>query len=101
VVHRRGSVHALEPAPLSPQFLSQDDRIEIADGLARGEPVKAIAARIGKSYQSVYRELARNRKPDGAYQPWFAYNQAHLRRRRPKTRTFAADPMLAAAVAAS
>jgi len=36
----------------------------------RGEPVKAIAVRIGKSYQSVYREIARNRKPDGRYQPW-------------------------------
>jgi mutator family transposase len=29
-------------APVSPRFLSQDDRIEIADGLACGEPVKAI-----------------------------------------------------------
>ena len=48
--------------PISPRYLSQDDRIEIADGRARGEPVKQIAARIGKSYQTVYRELARNRK---------------------------------------
>src|SRR5215212_2953499 len=37
--------------PISPRYLSQDDRIEIADGLARGEPVKQIAARIGKCYQ--------------------------------------------------
>jgi len=29
---------------------SQDDRFEIADGLARGEPVKLIAARIGKTF---------------------------------------------------
>ena len=36
----------------------------------RGEPVKAIAVRIGKSYQSVHQEIARNRKPDGRYQPW-------------------------------
>jgi IS30 family transposase len=35
-----------------------------------GEPVRQIAARTGKSYQSVYREIARNRKPDGRYQPW-------------------------------
>ncbi|WP_246274084.1 hypothetical protein [Phytohabitans houttuyneae] len=35
-----------------------------------------MAARIGKSYQSVYREISRNRKPDGRYQPWFAHNQA-------------------------
>ena len=52
--------------PISPRYLSQDDRIEIADGRARGEPVKQIAARIGKSYQTVYRELARNRKATGA-----------------------------------
>src|ERR1700758_2442106 len=45
-------------APISPRFFSKDARIEIADGLARGEPVKVIAARIGKSYQSVYREIA-------------------------------------------
>src|SRR5215217_4207618 len=52
--------------PISPRYLSQDDRIEIADGLARGEPVKVIAARIGKTFQSVYREIARNRKPGDA-----------------------------------
>jgi IS30 family transposase len=66
-----GSVNFVE-TPISGRYLSQDDRIEIADGLARSEPVKAIAARIGKSYQSVYREIVRNRKPDGRYQPWFA-----------------------------
>jgi transposase len=49
--------------PISARYLSQDDRIEIADGLRRGEPVKQIAARIAKSYQIVYREIARNRKP--------------------------------------
>jgi IS30 family transposase len=86
-------------APISPRFLSQDDRIEIADGLARGEPVKTIAARIGKSYQSVYREIARNRKPDGRYQPWYAHGQAHLRRCRPRPRAFQADAELARVVA--
>jgi transposase, IS30 family len=86
-------------APVSRRFLSQDDRIEIADGLARGEPVKAIAARIGKSYQSLYREIARNRKPGGRYQPWYAHGQAHLRRKRPRARVFAADAELAAVVA--
>jgi Helix-turn-helix domain len=86
-------------APISPRFLSQDDRIEIADGLARGEPVKVIAARIGKSYQSLYREITRNSKPDGRYQPWYAHGQAYLRRRRPRARVFEADAELAAIVA--
>ena len=93
-----GSVSYVE-TPISPRYLSQDDRIEIADGLARGERVKSIAARIGKSYQSVYREITRNRKPDGRYQPWYAHNQAHVRRRRPKPRRLAVDIALREAVA--
>jgi transposase, IS30 family len=56
---------AFTDAPISPRFLSQDDRIEIADGLMHGESVKVIAARIGKSYQTLYREIARNSKPGG------------------------------------
>jgi transposase, IS30 family len=47
---------------------------------------KSIAARIGKCYQSVYREIVRNRKPGGRYQPWSAHNQAHLRRGADPTR---------------
>jgi IS30 family transposase len=93
-----GSVSYVE-TPISGRYLSQDDRIEIADGLERGDQVKAIAARIGKSHQSVYREIARNRKPDGRYQPWYAHNQAHQRRRRPKVRRLQADPALREAVA--
>ena len=93
-----GSVSFIE-TPVSPRYLSQDDRIEIADGLACGEPVKVIAARIGKSYQSVYRELARNRKPDGRYQPWYAHSQAYVRRRRPKHRRFDCDAQLREVVA--
>lgn len=85
--------------PISPRYLNQDDRIEIADGLARGEPVKAIAGRIGKTYQTVYREIARNRRPDGRYQPWYAHNQAYLRRRRPKPHRFATETALREAVA--
>jgi len=94
-----GSVSYVD-TPISGRYLSQDDRIEIADGLARGESVKSIAGRIGKSHQSVYREIARNRKPDGHYQPWFAHNQAHLRRRRPKPHRFTADIELRRVVAA-
>ncbi len=95
-----GSVSFIE-TPVSPRYLSQDDRIEIADGLACGEPVKVIAARIGKSYQSVDRELARNRKPDGRYQPWYAHSQAYVRRRRPKHRGFDCDAQLREVVAGS
>jgi transposase, IS30 family len=93
-----GSVNFIE-TPISSRYFNQDDRIAIADGLAQQEPVKSIAARIGKSYQSVYREIGRNRKPDGRYQPYFAHNQAHVRRRRPKPSRFITDPQLCKVVA--
>jgi IS30 family transposase len=94
-----GSVQFSEPVPANPRFFSQDDRIEIAEGLAAGEAVKGIAARIGKSYQSVYREIARNRKDDGRYQHWFAHNQAHRRRKWPRARVFEIDGKLRDVVA--
>jgi IS30 family transposase len=74
-----------DPGPISPRFLTQDERIAIADGLQAGRSKKEIAASIGKSFQTVYREIRRNSMPDGRYQPWWAHNQALLRRQRPKT----------------
>jgi IS30 family transposase len=47
----------------------------------------------------VSREIARNRRPDGRYQPWYAHNQAYLRRRRPKPHRLATDTALREAVA--
>jgi transposase, IS30 family len=76
-----GSMTIPEPSPISPRFLIQDDRIAIADGLAAKLKVKEIAAGIAKSFQTVYREIARGSRPDGRYQPWWAHNQALLRRR--------------------
>ncbi len=46
--------------------------------------MKTIAVGIGKSFQTVYREIRRNSKPDGTYQPWWAHNRAVLQRQRPK-----------------
>jgi transposase, IS30 family len=86
-----GSVTLVDDHEISPRYFSQDDRLEIADGLDAGESVKVIATRIGKSYQSVYREIARNRKPDGRYQPYYAHNQAYLRRKRSRSHCFDTD----------
>jgi IS30 family transposase len=79
-----GSMIVPDPGPISPRFLTQNDRIAIADGLQAKQTVKEIAASIGKSFQTVYREIKRNAKPDGGYHPWWAHNQFLLRRRRPK-----------------
>jgi transposase, IS30 family len=89
-----GSVIISEPRPVSPRFLSQDDRITIADGLRAGLSKKQLAAQLSTSFQTVYREVRRNSKPDGSYQPWWAHNQAVIRRRRPKPVKLEADPVL-------
>jgi IS30 family transposase len=88
-----GGMLIADPGPISPRFLSQDDRIVIADGLQAGVDVKEIAASIGKSSQTVYREIKRNSKPDGGYQPWWAHNQALLRRSRPKQEKLRSQPL--------
>src|SRR4051812_34795423 len=79
---------------ISPRFFTQADRIAMADGLRAGQSKKQIAAALGKTFQSVYREIARNSKPDGTYQPWWAHNQAVLRRPRPKPVRLQADGAL-------
>lgn len=79
-----GSMILPDRDPISPRFLTQDDRITIADGIQTQQAVKDIAASTGRSFQTVYREIERNSKPDGRYQPWWAHNQALLRRQRPK-----------------
>ncbi|MFH9826431.1 transposase [Streptomyces bobili] len=79
-----GGVIVPDPGPISPRFLTQEDRITIADGLQAKQHVKDIAASIGKSFQTVYREIKRGSEPSGGYQPWRAHNQALLRRQRPK-----------------
>ncbi|MEU8356367.1 IS30 family transposase [Nonomuraea sp. NPDC048882] len=93
-----GGMLVPDPGPVSPRFLTQDDRIAIADGVQAKQSVKQIAAAIGKSFQSVYREIKRNSKPDGRYQPWWAHNQALLRRKRPKTERIRASRPLRALV---
>ncbi|TCN29638.1 helix-turn-helix protein [Kribbella orskensis] len=93
-----GGVLIPDPSPISPRFLTQDDRIAIADGLHADQDLKLIAGVIGKSFQTVYREVKRNGKPDGRYQPWWAHNEALRRRQRPKPGKIAARVELAAVV---
>ncbi|WP_346137191.1 helix-turn-helix domain-containing protein, partial [Lentzea roselyniae] len=50
-----GGVLVDDPGPISPRFLTQDERIAVADGLQAKQSIKDIAASIGKSFQTVYR----------------------------------------------
>jgi transposase, IS30 family len=64
-----GGVLVPDPGPISPRFLTQDDRIAIAGGLRAGHSKKEIAVGIGKSFQTVYREIQRSSKPTGRCHP--------------------------------
>ena len=69
---------------ISQRFLSEDDRVAIADLRGAGSGVRAIAARLGRSPSTVSRELRRNRDPgSGQYRPFAAQRMAARRRARP------------------
>ena len=83
------------PPAISPRFLSEDERVLIADRRHAGATIRAIAAELGRSPSTVSREIQRNRQPEGgAYRPFDAHRRAVLRRARPKTGKIAANPHL-------
>ena len=82
------------PPPISPRFLSEDERILIADRLHAGATIRAIAAELGRSPSTISREIHRNRNESGAYRPFDAHRKAALRRARPKTGKLATNTPL-------
>ena len=63
-------------AESSGRFLSQDERIQIADLRREGLAVRQVAARLNRSPSTVSRELRRPARPDGVYRPFEAHRQA-------------------------
>ena len=69
---------------ISPRYLSEDERIRIADLRRAGAGVRAIAEQTGRSPSTISRELRRNRDPGtGQYRPFTAHKLAVQRRARP------------------
>jgi len=60
-VRQGGGMPMISLAEPSGRFLSFAEREEIALGLAAGDSVRAIAARLGRSPSTISREIARNR----------------------------------------
>jgi len=83
-VRAAGGVRPRRPAPASGRFLSQDEREEIAIGLAQKLTRAEIARRIGRDRSTVGREIARNIQSNGQYRALRADRLAELRRQRPK-----------------
>lgn len=69
---------------ISQRYLSQDERVAIAELRRQRHSVRAIAAEIGRSPSTISRELRRNRDPErGQYRPFVAQKLAVDRRARP------------------
>ncbi len=80
---------------ISPRYLSEDERVRIADLARQGLGVRVIAAGLGRSPATVSRELRRNRDPDsGQYRPFAAQRMAVGRRARPGRGKLVRDAVL-------
>ncbi|WP_435819527.1 IS30 family transposase [Micromonospora tulbaghiae] len=92
---QQGVPPAARPLAVSDRFLSQAERIVIADRLREGASQAAIAAELRRSPGTISREIRRNRHPDsGDYRPYAAQQRADSRRPRPKIGKIAACPAL-------
>jgi transposase, IS30 family len=84
---------------ISSRFLSEGERLVIADLRRSGSSLRVIAAELGRAVSTISRELRRNRRlSTGEYQPHTAHRMAAARRPRPKLGKLAADPALRAVV---
>ena len=96
--YRRGQVTGFVPPlerlavrDISARFLSQDERIEIADLRRAGMSVRQVAARLGRAPSTISRELRRNAARGGDYRPFEAHRQATARRARSRQRRIEAS----------
>jgi transposase, IS30 family len=80
---------------ISERYLSEDERVRIADLRRSGSGVRAIAGQLGRSPSAVSRELRRNQDPgSGRYRPFAAQQRAARRRARPGRGKLLRDPVL-------
>jgi len=76
---------------LSAHFLSEDERVVIADRLRAGKSLRAIGRELGRPASTVSREVNRNRDEEGRYRPFAAQRTAVGRLARPRQRRLATD----------
>ncbi len=91
-------VKIIESRPRSPRYLSEQERIQIADLLAAKPSVRGIAAELKRAPSTISREIRRNRDPDGRYRPHHAEHAARRRACKRRARRIAGDEVLAEVV---
>ena len=89
-----GGVKSNGPRPAGGRYLSVAEREEIAVGLAAGESLRVIAARLGRAPSTVSREVRRNSRGRRQYRALAAQGQAQQRAARPKTAKLAGNAEL-------
>jgi IS30 family transposase len=104
--YRNGLVSGFVPAlerlavrEISARYLSQDERIEIADLRHAGLSIRQIADRLGRAPSTISRELRRNAIGGGCYRPFEAHRLATGRRARSHRRRIEANDELGRLVA--
>ncbi|WUA20877.1 IS30 family transposase [Streptomyces canus] len=102
VVDRAGNVRVYLPITevresdaVSERFLSENERIVIADLLRAGNSLRTIARELARDPATISREVRRNRDPrTGKYHPFQAQRRASVRRARSKEGKIRRDPEL-------
>jgi IS30 family transposase len=74
--------------------LTSEDRAVIAAGLVRNLSYRQIGGLLGRDQSVIWREVRRNRGPDGSYLGPLAHRAAHEGRRRPKEFRLVENPRL-------
>lgn len=76
-----------------PRFLSEQERIQIADLASRGHGPTAIGQALGRSPSTISRELRPNLHTSGQYRPFHVHALAATRRRRTHPLKRGGDPV--------
>lgn len=84
---------------ISARYLSQDERIDIADLRRSGLSVRVIAAQLGRALSTISRELRRNVPAGREYRPFDAHRRATARRARRHRRRVETNTQLGGVVA--
>jgi IS30 family transposase len=84
---------------IGPRYLSQDERIEIADLRQSGLSMRSIARQLGRAPSTISRELRRNAVAGRGYRPFDAHRRATVRRARRHRRRIDINSELSAVVA--
>jgi len=90
-------VITISPQPekrYSPRYLSEDERIRLADLRSEKRTMREIAALLGRSISTISRELTRGVDAAGRYRPFEAHRRALLRRHPHRSSRLARDAEL-------